>query len=194
MRTWLHLIGSLFAVASLGACSTSAPLFVERLDTNTGVTVLNATEPLVLYRDNSGYAAHARDYVYMGPIEVNNMGAETYYLWLGIWSTMRDVTRLDSQRNGFESVVLYADGEPMPLEIAGWTLDTIGVSEPVYPSPVAGAADAYYRVTADQIRLITDARDVELRTGTAREVAYTLWDQQSLPSTSLQAFVHRARN
>lgn len=194
MRTWLHLIGSLVAVVSFGACSSSAPLFVERLDTNTGVTVLNATEPLVLYRDNSGYAAHARDYVYMGPIEVNNMGAESYYLWLGIWSTMRDATRLVSQRNGFESVVLYADGEPMPLEIAGWTLDTIGVSEPVYPRPVAGAADAYYRVTADQIRLITDARDVELRTGTAREVAYTLWDQQSLPSTSLQAFVHRARN
>jgi hypothetical protein len=194
MRTWLHLIGSVIAVASLGACSSSAPLFVERLDTNTGVTVLNATEPLVLYRDNSGYAAHARDYVYMGPIEVNNMGTESYYLWLGIWSTMRDATRLADQRDGFESVVLYADGEPMPLEIAGWTLDTIGVSEPVYTRPVAGAADAYYRVTADQIRLITDARDVELRTGTAREVAYTLWDQQSLPSTSLQAFVRRARN
>lgn len=194
MRTWLHLIGSVIAVASLGACSSSAPLFVERLDTNTGVTVLNATEPLVLYRDNSGYAAHARDYVYMGPIEVNNMGTESYYLWLGIWSTMRDATRLADQRDGFESVVLYADGEPMPLEIAGWTLDTIGVSEPVYTRPVAGAADAYYRVTADQIRLITDARDVELRTGTAREVAYTPWDQQSLPSTSLQAFVRRARN
>ena len=194
MRTWLHLIGSVFAIASLGACSSSAPLFVERLDTNTGVTVLNATEPLVLYRDNSGYAAHARDYIYMGPIEVHRMGAESYYLWLGIWSTMRDATRLAGQRDGFESVVIYADGEPMQLEIAGWTLDTIGVSAPVYPRPVAGAADAYYRVTADQIRLITDARDIELRTGTAREIAYILWDQQSLPSTSLQAFVRRARN
>ena len=107
---------------------------------------------------------------------------------------MRDASRLADQRDGFESVVIYADGEPMQLEIAGWTLDTIGVSAPVYPRPVAGAADAYYRVTADQIRLITDARDIELRTGTAREIAYILWDQQSLPSTSLQAFVRRARN
>lgn len=194
MRDWQRLSCAVIAVALLGACASRGPLFVERLDPLTGVTVLNATQPLVLYRDNSGYAAHARDFVYVGPIEVNNMGMESYYLWFGIWGTMRDDAQIAEQRDGFESVVLYVDGEPLPLEIEGWTLSSIGVSEPVYAKPVAGAADAYYRVTADQIRLIAMARSIEIRTGMVREVAYTLWDEQSQPNPSLEAFVRRARN
>ena len=189
MRTSSHWIVGILAISLLGACSTSAPLVVERLDPLTGVTVTNATEPLVLYNDNSGYAAYARDYVYLGPIEVNRMGTHSYYLWLGIWSTMRDDDRLSRQRDGFESVVLYADGEPLPLELAGWTLDAIGVSQPAYVNPVAGAANAYYRVTADQIRLIASARDILLRSGLLHSTTYSLWDEQAVPNASLQAFI-----
>lgn len=194
MRSWQRWSCAVLAVTLLGSCASSGSLFVERLDPQTGVTVLNATQPIVLYRDNSGYAAHARDFVYVGPIEVNEMGAESYYLWFGIWGTMRDDAQLAEQRDGFESVVLYADGEPLPLELQGWTLSSIGVSAPVYVKPVAGAADAYYRVTADQIRLIATAQSIELRTGLVREVAYTLWDEHSPPNESLQAFIRRARN
>lgn len=192
MRTTRLLLVGALTVALLGACSSSAPLVIERLDPLTGVTVTNATEPLVLYNDNSGYAAYARDYVYLGPIEVNNMGTRSYFLWLGIWSTMRDDDSLARQRDGFESVVIYADGEPLPLELEGWTLDTIGVSQPVYVKPVAGAADAYYRVTADQIRLIATARNVVLRAGLLRPTSYNLWDEQGLPNASLRAFVSSA--
>jgi hypothetical protein len=176
----------------IAACSSSGPLVAERLDMRTGVTVLNATRPLVFYRDSSGRAAHARDFVYLGPVEVNNMGTSSYYLWLGIWSTMRDDDRFSEQRDGFESIVLYADGEPLPLEVAGWTPDSIGVSEHVYVKPVASAADAYYRVTIDQVRLIAMARDIELRTGLAYSDSYRLWDEQSTPSAALREFVGRA--
>ena len=117
------------------------------------------------------------------------MGTHSYYLWLGIWSTMRDDDSLDRQRDGFESVVLYADGEPLPLELAGWTLDAIGVSQPAYVKPVAGAADAYYRVTADQIRLLASARNIVLRTGLVRPTTYSLWDEQAMPNASLRAFI-----
>jgi len=192
MRATMTRTGIVVLLALLTACSSSAPLVREQLDTLTGVTVLSATQPVVLYSDNSGYAAHARDYVYLGPIEVNNMGQRTYFLWLGIWSTMRDDERLLHQRNGFESVVLFVDGEPLPLELAGWTLDTIGVSAPVYVKPVAGATDAYYRVTVDQIRLLSTARSVELRTGMTQPASYSLWDEQSQPNASLRAFVSNA--
>jgi len=171
------------------ACSSTGPLVRQTLDTGTGVTVLRATAPLVLYSDNSAYAAHARDFVYLGPIEVNTMGVRSHYLWLGIWSTIRSDERLSANRDGFDSVVLFVDGEPLPLELAGWTLDAIGVSEPIYVKPVASAADAYYYVTLDQVRLLATAQRVDLRVGTAWPRTYELWDQQSAARAALMEFV-----
>ena len=110
------------------------------------------------------------------------------YLWLGIWSTLQDEIR-STQRDGFDTVIVYADGEPLPLELAGWTLDAIGVSEPVYVKPVASAADAYYRVTVDQIRLIAESSDIQLRVGTTRPKSYSLWDKQGSANASIRAFI-----
>lgn len=182
---------SLILVTLLSAgCISTSTLVEERLDIGTGVTVTHATAPIVLYRDNSAYAAHARDYVYLGPVEINRMGDYSYYLWLGIWSTISDEERA-FQRDGFETITLYADGEPLQLELVGWTLESIGVSEPVYIKPVASAADAYYRVTIDQIRLIANAREIELHAGTAPVRVYLMWDRQGSAHASMREFVDR---
>ena len=134
MNTQVKLTAlALFALPGAG-CVSSSTLVEQRLDMGTGVTVTHATAPIVLYHDNSAYAAHARDYVYIGPVEINRMGDYSYFLWLGIWSTISDEQR-SYQRDGFESVTLYVDGEPLQLELAGWTLESIGVSEPVYVKP-----------------------------------------------------------
>ncbi len=189
----IHLTRTLFLILlSLGltSCSSNGPLVEESFDPGNGATVLRATKPLVLYRDNSAYAAFARDFVYLGPIEVNSMGSYDYYLWLGVWSTMRDSFRTDA-RDGFDTVVLLADGQPIPLEFSGWTLDTIGVTQPVYVKPVAGAADAYYRVTIDQIRLIASARQIDLRVGGAGALSYAMWDQQDKAFAAMRAFLDK---
>ena len=171
-------------------CVSTSTLVEERLDMGTGVTVTHATAPIVLYHDNSAYAAHARDYVYLGPVEINRMGSYAYYLWLGIWSTISDAER-SYQRDGFESITVYADGEPLQLELVGWTLESIGVSEPVYIKPVASAADAYYRVTIDQIRLIANAREIELHAGTSPTRVYLMWDRQGSAHAALREFLDR---
>ncbi len=189
MFSWKSVVRTIVIASLLSSCSSSGPLVEQKLDNVTGVTVTRSAAPVVLYRDNSAYAAHARDYVYLGPVEVNRMGNNSYYLWLGIWSTMRNEAR-SAQRDGFESVILYADGEPLPLEFAGWTLDAIGVSEPVYVKPVASAADAYYRVTVDQIRLIAESSEIQLRVGTAQPKSYALWDKQGSANASIRAFVY----
>ena len=191
MRISINIVRSIALTALLAACGSSGPLLEQTLDPVTGVTVLRSTAPVVLYSDNSAYAAHARDYVYLGPVEVNRMGKHSYYLWLGIWSTIRHEDRLSAQRDGFESITLFADGEPLPLELEGWTLDSIGVTEPVYVKPVASAADAYYRVTIDQIRLIAEAGDIQIRAGTAKPRSYSLWDKQGSANASMRAFVNR---
>lgn len=178
---------TVLAALTLCACSASAPLTVDRLDRETGVTVTRAAVPLILYRENSGYAAHAREYVYVGPLRVNRMGDYRYFLWLGIWSTIGDPD-VSAQRDGFDSVVLFADGEPLRLDLEGWTPAAIGTSEPPYPKPVASAADAYYRVTLDQIRLISEARDVRLSAGDP-PASYEPWDDQSRAMSALQKFV-----
>ncbi len=194
MDPWMTMqvrLASLILVTQLCAgCVSTSTLVEEKLDMGTGVTVTHATAPIVLYHDNSSYAAHARDYVYLGPVEINRMGDYSYYLWLGIWSTISDAER-SFQRDGFESVTVYADGEPLQLELVGWTLESIGVSEPVYVKPVASAADAYYRVTMDQIRLIADAREIELHVGTAPVTIYLMWDRQGSAHASLREFVGR---
>jgi len=189
MFSWNSVAGTVVIAGLLSSCSSGGPLVEQKLDSVTGVTVTRSTAPVVLYRDNSAYAAHARDYVYLGPVEINRMGSNSYYLWLGIWSTMRDERRT-AERDGFETVILYADGEPLPLELAGWTLDAIGVSEPVYVKPVASAADAYYRVTVDQIRLIAESSEIQLRVGTARPKSYALWDKQGSANASIRAFIY----
>lgn len=196
MKSVQRLTRSLLAVVPwllLAACSSTTPLVEETLDSTTGVTVLRATPPVIFFRDTSYRAANARDFVYLGPIEVNRMGRFDYFIWLGIWSTLDDIYA-ESNRDGFESITLFADGEPMMLDATGWTLDAIGVSDPIYVAPVAAAADVYYRVTMDQIRLLAEARDIEIVTTSARVRRYLPWDESASSRAGLRAFVDRAMN
>ena len=184
------LLTRLVLLLGVAACSSQQALVTDRLDEVTGVTVTHATKPLVLYRDRSARAAFARDFVYMGPIEVNNMGQRRYFLWLGIWGTADGIAQT-SRISDFESVVVYADGEPLTLEVAGFAPASIGVSEPVYLKPVASTTDAYYRVTMDQLRLIAEARDVELQAGGNAALRYWIWDPAADFSAGLVAFLRR---
>ena len=178
----------LITLAYLTACADSGPLVTDNLDPLTGVTVTRAVKPLVLYRDRSAQSAFGRDYVYLGPLEINNMGERRYYLWFGIWSTSDSVDRGMTLDN-FESVVVYADGEPLSLQLAGTTLAYIGVSEPVYVKPTASAIDAFYAVTIDQIRLVAESRDLELRVGSLRPIQYIPWDTAESATVGIREFV-----
>ena len=178
---------ALLAVALMGCANSSAPL-ARRLDPQTSVTITYSPVPILLYRDDPAHAAHARNFVSLAPIEVDRSGNYKYFLWLGIWSTNHRVSGPDAQ-DGFESLILYADGEPLALEVAGWTPSAIGASEPVYAKPVAAAIDAYYEVTADQLRFIADATDLSLRTTGFETRSFELWDQQTAARERFKRFV-----
>ena len=177
-----------FAVLVLAACASDPPAVGEKLDWQTGVTVSYVDTPLVLYRETPAQAAYARDYVQVGPIQVNRSGSYQYFLWVGSWATMQTTDILE-HRDGFESIVIFADGEPLALELTGWTPDAIGASEPTYLKPVASSTDAYYQVTADQIRLIAEARDIRLQTGGSFPREYQLWDEQAPARNGFAAFL-----
>lgn len=184
-----NITGLLFALV-LASCAGSVPATKNKLDPATGVTVTYSSVPLVMYREDPAHAAFARNYVHVGPIQVNRSGDYQYFLWLGVWNNMQAA---DStlHRDGLDSIVIFADGEPLSLEVSGWTPDAIGTSEPVYLKPVASSTDAYYRVTADQIRLIAEATDLRLRTTGARPREFEPWDAQIAARNDLQEFLRR---
>ena len=175
--------------AACGACGSTGGTVRELLDPVTAVTVTRSSEPVLFYQDHSSRAAYARDYVNLGPLQVNRMGHYRYYLWLGIWTTLPSDFSGD-QRDGFEAVTLFADGEPLMLHLAGWTPDAFGGSEDVYIKPVASAADAYYEVTFDQIRMIAASTDLRLLTSGPYQDSYELWDSQRSAMDAFRQFVH----
>jgi len=189
-RFTFRYAAALIVALLLAACGGTTALVDDRLDPLTGVTVTSVTKPLVFYRDRSAQAAFAKDYVYLGPIEVNNMGKRNYFLWLGIWGSS-DLTDRGSEMDDFESVVVYADGEPLSLDVKGWTPASIGLSESAYVKPVASATDGYYRVTIDQIRLMAEARDIEIRAGTTAPKQYIRWDTSASGSDAIIRFLQQ---
>lgn len=186
-------VRSTFTAAMLAllaaGCASKSALVSNHIDPVTSVTVSYSQTPMVLYRDVSGRAAFARDFVHMAPLEVNRSGDYRYYLWLGIWTTMADA-QPNQSRDGFESILVFADGEPLPLEIAGWSVSAIGASESVYLKPVASATDAYYKVTPDQLRLIAEATDIRLQTAGPQRESYEPWDDQKSARASLNEFLN----
>ena len=173
-------------------CASSSPTVYEKMDELTGVTITYASAPLMFYRDNASQAAYARNFVNAGPIQVNRSGSYRYFLWVSSWSTMQ-VTDPLAVRDGLESIVIFADGEPLLFELSGWTPDTIGISESVYVKPMASATDAYYQVTVDQIRLIAESSDIRLRTAGPRPRDFELWDNQTSAKASLAEFLRLAQ-
>lgn len=187
IRIMLRLLtaGMLVLIIS---CSSSGSLITQKLDPVTAVTITYIKSPLIFYHDQSGRAAHARDYVHMAPLEVNRGGTYRYFMWLGIWNTLQD-RQTGGPRDGFESIVVLADGEPRVLELSGWTAASIGASEPIYLKPVASSSDAYYEVTADYIRLLAESQDIRIRTTGPRGESYESWDNQARALASLQEFL-----
>jgi len=182
---------TIICLVLLAGCAADNVRTADKLDSLTGVTVTFSQTPVVFYRDDSGKAAHAKSMLHMGPIEVNRMGEFRYYLWLGIWNTMQD-TAFGETRDGFESIVIFADGEPLSLELAGWTPTSIGASEDIYIKPVSGAADAYYEVTIDYLRVIAEARELRIHTAASSRASFELWDEQKAARISLREFLKKS--
>jgi hypothetical protein len=88
--------------------------------------------------------------------------------------------------------VIFADGEPLALEVSGWSQAAIGASEPVYVRPVASATDAYYEVTVDHLRLIAASEDIRIQSTGPRPRSYELWDKQESARESLNEFLRNS--
>jgi hypothetical protein len=88
--------------------------------------------------------------------------------------------------------VIFADGEPLSLDLSGWVPAAIGAGEPVYIKPVSSATDAYYEVTIDQLRVVAEASDLRLQSTGPKQQSYELWDHQTSARASLYKFLSKS--
>ena len=138
--------------------------------------------------DTSFSKANERDFVQMGAIEVNRMGTRQHYVWLGI-SDVEQMASADKHPEGYDSIILVAGDRSVRLEVLGWSPRAIDASEPVYEKLFANSADAYYRITLDQIRLLSDPDQLKLRTTGSTRKEFVPWYEQAGFKEDLNEFL-----
>jgi hypothetical protein len=148
------------AAALIGCVSTTPREISSRLDTDTGVTYITINRPLGFAASQRQLSTSARDYAYIGPVQVNRMGSREHFLWVGVASTI-DRSLAGLTLPGTEAISLFIDGEPMVLSLKDWS--TIGRSATPYNPPAPVVESLGVAVSVDQIRLITHATTLELR-------------------------------
>ncbi len=154
----------------LASCGTGAPnrRAAEYLDEGTSATIARVDEPVTFFSDDPARAANARDYIQAAPLLVNQLGKRSWWLWLGLWSTIdRGVIGAAAEPGGLAKVVLLVDGEPMELD-AGAGVDSVpGVSQRPYSTPVATAKNVYLPLTGSQLARLGRASSIAIRTDMA---------------------------
>lgn len=140
----------------MAAC-TSPPLSSSRLDSS-GLTVVTVADAILLARPVRTLAASARDYAYIGPVEINRMGKREYFFWIGLASTVdRDLLGLNPA--DAIALALFVDQKPMVLSLSDW--DT-RLDIPPYESEAPVYAMLAAQTSLDQIHRIARATSVEL--------------------------------
>jgi hypothetical protein len=176
------------AAALLAGCAGSGP-WVERLDERTGTTVARGGEPLVFAHAETRHSRSARDYLYLGPVEINRQGVREYLLWVGVATTL-DRGYLAPALAPPEVLYVTARGEPMELKLAPWEeLAGPGAAAPYAPAvPLERALGA--RVTLQQLTWLAEEppRSLVARGAGRGGLEYARWDKHG----TWKEFVGRA--
>ena len=146
------------AIATLAvfACTTQTQV-KSRLDSS-GLTVVALDDAIVLARPVRRLTVAARDYAYIGPVEINRMGQRDHYLWLGLASTI-DRAFADAPPADAESLAIFVDGQPMILKLTDWSAN---LDRSPYETVVPVYATLSARASLHQIQRIADATSIEV--------------------------------
>lgn len=162
-----RLLAAAVAAALVASCGTAEPgrRAGEYLDDATGATLTRVEQPFLLFSDDPARAANARDYLSAGPLAVNQSGRRSWWLWLGLWSTIdRGVSVGDPQLADVTAIQLIVDGEPMELDL-GARVDRIpGVTTVPYAAPVATARPFILPLTGSQVTRLGRGTSILIRT------------------------------
>jgi hypothetical protein len=195
-RPWNGCIRAIIMIttASLAACAGGAPdrQAANYLEEGSGTTLTRVVEPLVLFSDDPAFAANARDYIYVAPLAVNQAGRRSWWLWLGLWSTIdRAVSIGEIAPEDPAGILLIVDGEPMELDAGARVPAIAGVQGMPYATPVATARNLFLPLTGSQVARLGNARRLTLRTDYANR-ATRVWERWAGDVSPLRAFADLA--
>lgn len=167
---------ALLAGATLvGACQSASTRQV--LDGRSGVTWTVERDPAAFARTETRYSRSARDYVYLGPVEINRRGVREYLIWVGVGTTL-DRGYVAPENPVPDRLYLEVRGEPFELELLPWSARVPELKDvSVYSPNVRLEAELAARVTLDQVRLLSGEAPSEVRIGVADgpTLAYFRW-------------------
>lgn len=166
-------LSALLLVFALGGCASTERAVDSRFDQRTGLTWVTVNEAVVLARATPRLATSARDYAYLGPVEINRMGEREHYLWLGLASTV-DRGLAGEQPHPARTLLIIVDALPMALALEPWASAT---GDPPYVVKTPLYAIHRARVSVDQISRIARAQSVEVHliSEGERSARYELW-------------------
>jgi hypothetical protein len=149
---WLTGVACLALMAGSQAADRNGAR--ERLDEESGITLLTDASPIVFARTESRYSRSQRDYVYLGPVETNRQGTREYYLWVGVGTTI-DRGYLAPVTDTPVKLFIEVHGVPMELELQPWADREPSLSRVrLYKTPVQLKSQLAARVTLDQLMLL----------------------------------------
>jgi len=168
--TYRYTVAAIAALATF-ACTTQTPV-TSRLDSS-GLTVVALNDAIVLARPVRQLTAAARDYAYIGPVEINRMGQREHYLWLGLASTV-DRALADASPADAELLAILVDGQPMIFPLTDWSAD---LDRSPYETVVPVYATLSARASLDQIQRIAAATSIEVHiiSNSGPAARYRMW-------------------
>jgi hypothetical protein len=176
MRATHRIVDACLLVCLIGGCQAGD--IRERLDTRSGLTIVTEPAAMTFARTETQFSRSARDYVYVGPVEVNERGTRQYFLWVGVSSTI-DRAFLGTSAGSSRVLYIDLDGVPIEFPLELWAVRVPGLADfDFYEPPVEPRLALAARVTRDQLALISrsglDSLAIEEEDGTVRD--YVLWD------------------
>jgi hypothetical protein len=169
----------MLAALVLGGCQSGRAV-IEQLDAGTGVTFAVERAPVTFARTETRYSRSARDYVYLGPVEINLRGTREYFLWVGFASTI-DRGYLAPESEEPVRLRLRIQGAPVELELASWAERVPGLSGVKLYEPSVGPRLALAaRVTLDQLRILSGEGlpSIVVETADGRSREFALWQER----------------
>ncbi len=119
-----------------------------------GISSIGSSSPVWLAAPRPGLSAVGKDYLFVGPMSVNQDGSAQTYLWLAVGTTI-DRQLTGAAKPVLNTVVLRVDGTLMTFDLIPWNNG----------SPYAPAINSYAsyaaRVTSSQIERLATAEVVD---------------------------------
>jgi hypothetical protein len=154
-QTGLRCVLALIAAASLAGCAAipDDASVVEKLDTETGLTVARLGRPIEVFRETFLKDPSGR-FAFVAPFETNQMGTRDLFLWVAV---PIELTEQDG------APIVSVDGQELALSAPGRSADFAGLRKSPYKIPTPWSSMYYYRIDQSIATKLGEARDLSVR-------------------------------